>query len=180
MGARVVAAHDDTVEYWALNATVQQGDSVKRNVLVPTRIRLSSSVADSYLRTNEELPAALDQLRWARSGGPGTLVERTAMVQKGATGLNQLPLSVAAGAAPSDLERGDLVDVWVGPGPGDELSGKTERVLEAVRIVQAGDDSGSLGGALAQTVLVEVPKLGLSAATVGTVAAGHVTLVRTS
>lgn len=180
LGARVVAASDDTTEYWALNASVAAGDPVTRDALVPTRLRLSTSVEGNYVRTDEEFPAPLEQLVWNRDIATGALVDRASMVPSVAKARSQLPLSVAAGAAPADLSRGDLVDVWVGPGPGDETGSKAVRVLGAVRIVHAGGDSASLGGSLAQTVLVDVGENPLEGSVVATVASGHVTLVRVS
>jgi hypothetical protein len=89
-------------------------------------------------------------------------------------------LNVATGAAPGDLSRGDLVDVWVGPGPGDDAGGKAVRVLQSVRVVQTGDKAAAIGGSLAQTILVDVDNAQLQGSVVGTVASGHVTLIRVS
>jgi hypothetical protein len=46
--------------------------------------------------------------------------------------------------------------------------------------VQAGDRSAALGGSLAQTILVDVDNAQLEGSVVGTVASGHVTLIRVS
>jgi hypothetical protein len=177
LGARVAAANDDTTEYWTVSASVAPGDAVSGDSLRATRVRLSSGTAGNYLRTDEEFAAPLDELAWAHGVAAGSLVDRRALVRRSDSTRSQLPLSVADGAAPGDLARGDLVDVWVGPGPGDEPGTKAVRVLESVRVVQPGDDS-ELGGSPSRTVLVDVDDSELRASVVSTVGAGHVTLVR--
>ena len=178
LGARVAAAGDDTTAFWALSASVEPGDPVSRDDLEPIRVHLPSRAHDNYLRTDDEFLAPLEDLQWAHGGSSGSLVDRDALVPMAAAARSQLPLSVASGASPADLARGDLVDVWVGPGPGDGAGGKAVKVLESVRIVQAGDESASMSGSLAQTVLVDVDDAQLGGSVVGTVASGHVTLVR--
>jgi hypothetical protein len=93
--------------------------------------------------------------------------------------VTQLPLTIASGAAPADLSRGDRVDVWVGPGPGDDAGQDAERVLRDVRVVSSGG-SGTVRGAPSRTVVVDVPDAELTGSVVSTVAAGHVTMVRVS
>lgn len=180
LGARLAAAGDDTVEYWALASSVKPGDEVTRDALVPTRVHLTSSAAANYLRTDQTFDQPLGDLQWANAGSRGALVERAALVPKATTQRSQLPLNVSTGAAPVDLARGDLVDVWVGPGPGDDAGGKAVRVLQSVRVVQTGDKAAAIGGSLAQTILVDVDNTQLQGSVVGTVAAGHVTLIRVS
>jgi len=180
LGARLAAASDDTVEYWSVRSDVAAGDAVSRDSLQVTRVRLSSMTKGNYLRTDEEFPAQLEDLVWAHEVSDGSLVDRAALVRRSAMLRSQLPLNVAEGAAPADLDRGDLVDVWVGPGPGDEPAGKARLVLESVRVIESGDEAAARAGSLAQTVLVDVDKTQLRGSVVSTVAAGHVTLVRVS
>lgn len=180
LGARLVAASDDTVEFWALDHAVTPGDPVSVDDMVAVRVHLSAAVADNYLRVDQELFAPLGSLRWGERGSSGALVERSALLPKATVGRSQLPLVVATGSSPADLKRGDLVDVWVGPGPGDESDDEAERVLQAVRIAATGDDSASVGGSLAQTVLVDVADAELKGSVIGTVSSGHITLVRVS
>jgi hypothetical protein len=180
LGARLAAASDDTVEYWSVSSTVAPGDPVSRDALRATRVRLSAATQGNYIRVDEEFAAPLDELVWAHGVPAGSLVGKDSLVPRSTTTRSQLPLRVADGAAPADLGRGDLVDVWVGPGPGDEPADKAKLVLESVRVVESGDDAAALNGSLAQTVLVDVDKSQLQGSVVSTVAAGHVTLVRVS
>ncbi|MCW2829828.1 MAG: hypothetical protein JWP31_520 [Aeromicrobium sp.] len=180
LGARLVAAHDDTVEYWSVRTPVVAGDEVTEADLEPVRVRLSGESAGSYVRTDEEFAAPLDDLVWSHGLPPGSLVGKDSLQQRAESTRSELPLSVTEGAAPADLRRGDLVDVWVGPGPGDEPGGRSARVLESVRVEQTGGDAAAASGSLAQTVLVAVDEVQLRRGVISTVAAAHVTLVRVS
>ena len=178
LGARLAAAGDDRVEYWSVSSAATPGDAVSRDDLRPAKVRLPSGSADSYIRTDEELDAPLDELVWAHPLTPGSLVGRDALVPRSSASRGQLPLNVAAGAAPSDLAKGDVVDVWVGPGPGDTSGREAVRVLDAVRVAEAGGGDDALIAGVARTVLVDVDADRLEAPVVTTVASGHVTLVR--
>lgn len=180
LGARLAAASDDTVEYWSVRQDVRPGDPVQDDDLEPTRVRLSGGAADKYVRTDEEFAAPLDDLVWAHDVASGSLVGKSSLVARSSQLRHQLPLSVTDGAAPADLARGDLVDVWVGPGPGEEPDTKAKRVLESVRVLQTGGEAAAASGALAQTVLVDVDSEQVRRSVVSTVAASHVTLVRVS
>lgn len=180
LGARLAAAGDDRVEYWSVRTDVVPGDAVSRDDLRAVRVRLAGATADSYVRTDEEFAAPLGELVWAFPAERGALVGKASLVMRSSAARGQLPLSVTAGAAPADLSRGDLVDVWVGPGPGDEPGPKAIRVLDGVRVVQTGGDAVAAGGSLARTVLVDVDASRLGAEVVSAVAAGYITLVRVS
>ncbi len=179
LGARLAAASDDTVEYWSVATDVVPGDAVSDRVLEPTRVRLTGAAADQYLRTDDELAASLDELVWDHALPAGALVSKDVLVHRAIADRGQLPLSVSEGSAPVDLARGDLVDVWVGPGPGDTSGREAVRVLDAVRVAGAGGDDAVVGGA-GRTVLVDVDAARLEAPVVTTIASGHVTLVRVS
>jgi hypothetical protein len=178
LGARVAAAGDDRVEYWAVSDDTTPGDVVSRADLRPAKVRLPDGAADNYIRTDEELEAPLDELVWAYPLAPGSLVGKDALVARSTVSRGQLPLSVTQGAAPSDLAKGDVVDVWVGPGPGDEPGAEAVRVLEGVRVLSSGDEAAAASGSPAQTVLVGVEESRLGTDVISTVATGHVTLVR--
>jgi hypothetical protein len=129
---------------------------------------------------DEQLPERLGSLVWARDLRGGALVDEAALVSKATAHVAELPLSVTSGAAPVDLQRGDRVDVWVGPGPGDDVGIKSVRVLRNVRVVSTGGSTSSLEGSAARTVLVDVSGVDLHGDVVSTVASAHVTLVRVS
>ena len=179
LGAAAIAAAGSSTGYWAVRSEVRAGDPVKRADLVRAEAHLPDDAARHLMATDEALPARLDDLIWARDVGDGALVTRAALADRRSENVTELPLTVVSGAAPADLQRGDRVDVWVGPGPGDDASQKSVRVLQDVRVVSSG---GSVSGqdGLSRTVLVEVSEAELSGSVVSTVAAGHVTMVRIS
>lgn len=181
VGARLVAMNDDTVEYWSLSQDVRAGDALTSEHLVPTRVQLDDATAGQYLRVEGELPAAMSDLAWDRDMAAGAMIDTTALVLRDRDTVRQLPVTVVEGAAPADLSRGDLVEVWAAPADdaGDEVRPST-RVLGPVRVLRTGADSGSLGGSLARTVLVEVPAATLTGEVVATVGSGRVTIVRMS
>jgi len=179
LGAAAVAAAGSSTGYWAVRSEVRAGDPVKRADLVPAEANLPDDAARHLLATDEALPARLDDLVWARDLGDGALVNRAALADQRSGDVTELPLTVTSGAAPDDLQRGDQVDVWVGPGPGDDAGEKSVRVLRDVRVVSIGG-SASVRGGPSRTVLVDVSDAELSGSVVSTVAAGHVTMVRVS
>ena len=179
LGAAAVAAAGSSTGYWAVRSEVRAGDPVKRSDLVPAEAHLPDDAARHLLATDEALPARLDDLVWARDLGDGALVNRAALADQRSGDVTELPLTVTSGAAPDDLQRGDQVDVWVGPGPGDDAGEKSVRVLRDVRVVSIGG-SASVRGGPSRTVLVDVSDAELSGSVVSTVAAGHVTMVRVS
>jgi len=179
LGAAAIAAGSSTTGYWAVRSEVRAGDPVKRSDLVRAEAHLPDDAARHVMRTDEALPARLADLVWASDVGNGALVTRSALTTAEAGGVTELPLTITAGAAPSDLQRGDRVDVWVGPGPGDDATLKAARVFRGVRVVSSGG-SATVRGAPSRTVLVNVSDADLSGSVVSTIAAGHVTMVRVS
>ncbi len=181
LGARLVAMNDDTTAYWRVAADVRAGEVLNADDLVSSRVRLDDPSAQQYLRVTDELPSAVGDLQWDRDVPAGTLLDTTALARRDRAEVRQLPVTVTEGAAPTDLRTGDEVEIWVGPGStSDDVQRPSTRVLGPVRVLRAGSDAGSLGGALARTVLVEVPVASLTGGVVSTVAAGRVTIVRVS
>lgn len=177
LGVAVVEAGDDRVGYWSVGADVGPGDPVRRADLVETRAALSDEAAAGLLRTDEPLPASLDQLVWARPLRTGALVDAAALSRAGAASGAELPLSVRPGAAPHDLAPGDVVDVWVGPAPEDAEPDGATRALEGVTVLSTGPAQAGGGG---RTVVVDAGAGGPEGDVVAAVTARHVTLVRRS
>lgn len=177
LGARTVAAADDRVTYWAVAEDVGAGSTVSTDQLTPTRASLEGPVAEGVLRTDDELPAAVDDLRWAQDLPAGTLLSPQHLDRVHEVATTQLPLSVGAGAAPSDLARGDLVDVWVGPAPGETAGDPARLALESVRVVSEGS---GVDGASTRTVVVELGEVVLDGEVVAALGSGYVTVVRRS
>lgn len=177
-GARLVAMGDETVQYWAVTGDVRAGTPLSSDHLEARSVELSGSSAERYVRVDDELPAAMDDLQWDRDVASGELLDGAALMIRGRGDVREVPLTVTDGAAPADLRTGDEVEIWVGPGPGDTTEQSSQRVLADARVLSSGDDDGSLGGAVARTVLVQVPAAQVTGEIVSTVASGHVTVVR--
>lgn len=176
LGARVVVEADDTIEYWAVSHDVRAGETVARDDLVATRVRLDGASADAYVRVDDELPGDLDALRWSDDLGAGSLVDRDAWATGGES-RGHLPVSVQTGFLPADLRIGDLVDVWVGPGPGETADLPAARFASGLRVLDAGETE-TLGASVTRTVVLDLGSETLRGEQVAAIAAGHVTLVR--
>lgn len=176
LGARIVVESDDTVEYWAVSGEVRAGDPVGRDDLVATQVRLDGASRDAYVRVDDELPGELDALRWTTDLGPGSLVAPDSWAT-GQDSLGHLPVSVQTGFLPADLDAGDVVDVWVGPGPGEPTDLAAERFASGLRVLDAGE-SETLGASVTRTVVLDLGSETLRGEQVAAIAAGHVTLVR--
>lgn len=181
LGARLVAMNDNTTTYWSVAHDVRAGETLSSDHLVSSPVRLDGAAADRYLRVEDDLPAALADLQWDRDVSAGSLLDTSALARRDSDAVRQLPITVIEGAAPDDLRRGDQVEIWIGPGPNDEVQRPSVRVLGPVRVLRSGADAeGSVGGSLARTLLVEVPVTSLTGEVVTTVASGRVTIVRVS
>lgn len=178
IGAKIFAAQDDTVAYWAVGSSVAAGDPVSRTDLVTKKVRLPSGSGARYVSVSDEFPGELVDLVWAHDTDTGVLLERSALTQSAARPAAELPLSVSNGSYPLDLHNGDTVDVWVGPASGQPMEDGSERVLHAVRVLSTGGGSTTLGSSLARTILVGTEAGDLSSKTVSAITSGHVTLVR--
>ncbi|MCW2747217.1 MAG: hypothetical protein JWP10_359 [Nocardioidaceae bacterium] len=177
VAARWAATQDDRVAYWSLRADVRSGQPVSRSDLVKARVRLDGGSQDQYVRVVDEFPAALSALEWSHDLRSGELVRVASLRAIDSQPAGELPLKVAIGAFPNDLQSGDLVDVWVSPPQGDVV-GDATKVLPRVRILDLGGDSNSVGGALAKTVVVALVTNTDPAKALAAVGRGTVTLVR--
>ena len=113
LGARVLAAADDTVGVWAVSrslpagAAVEDGDLERRQVRFP-----DEETADAYLAANDDLPAGATL---QRSVAAGELLPRSAFAQGAGPKLVEVPVSVVSDDLPATVRQGSVVDVWVAP-----------------------------------------------------------------
>ncbi|MFT4188128.1 MAG: hypothetical protein QM621_06050 [Aeromicrobium sp.] len=176
VGGRLIAALDDAERYWAVSSSVRAGDPVDRDDLVAVEARLASQVDGVYARVDEELPAELDDLRWTENLTEGAMVGRDAW-SAGGDSSGHLPVSVPTGSLPADIAAGDLVDVWVGPGPGEDSAVAARRVVEGARVVDAGEVD-ALAATVSRTIVLDLGAAELLGEQVAALAAEHVTVVR--
>jgi len=186
LGARLLATADDTVRVWSASGRLPAGTVVTAAVLEPQEVRFSSTaLADRYLSADRSLPegAVLE-----RDVLAGELVPRQALGRGDGTDLAEVPIALGADAVPAGLRAGDVVDVWVAPGPGAGGSPgaaqadlpRAERVLQEVRVVAVPRVGGGLGPASSRQVVVGVPSRAdsLLAAALAKLTAGVPVMVR--
>lgn len=147
VGARLLAAADDTVPVWALAADMGAGDRVTEDDLVAHRIRFSdASALDRYFTADDELPADLEL---TRPVSEGELLPRTAVGSAAETDTVEIPIAVDAELVPGSIAAGAVVDVYLVPAvPPDKRSSAPSEAapaLAAVTVVDAPDLEDSFG-----------------------------------
>lgn len=160
LGARVVAAADDTVAVYAAVAALPEGSTVASDALRVVRVRLPDGTA-GYLDAARPLPADAVALRTV---GAGELVPSGAVGR--AADLSRRPVSVPlADGVPAGIAPGGRLDVWVSRRLPDRTGavafGPPERVVEGAEVFAVSADDGSLGGVRPASVqiLLERPAL---------------------
>lgn len=146
LGARVVAAADDTVPLYAARSTLVTGHPLSPADLIVVRVRLGEGVAD-YLPAHSPIPVGAALLHTL---GPGELVPVSAIGT--ASSLRLRPVTILLdGAPPAGLRAGARVDVW--SSARDPVAGGTAykpptRLAEAAEVSAV--NSAKDGFALAQ------------------------------
>ena len=151
VGARALAAADDTVQVWAAAGDLGAGRRVQTDDLVAQRVRFADADAlRGYFTVEDELPADLEL---TRSVGAGELLPRGAVGTPAETGLVEVPIAVEPELVPPSVEPGDLVDVYVVAPISTDADARSEAVPE--------------GAALAGATVVAAPELASSFGTSG-------------
>lgn len=153
LGARVLAAADDTTRVWAAAGPLQAGDRVDTGDLVATPVRLSEAELGRYLSVDAALPPTP---MLVRAVGAGELVPASAFGDPG-TGLVEVPVWAPTVAVPTSVRAGAIVDVWVLPEAGSARSAGARLALDDVAVVAARRGDGSFGPGSSRQVLVGVP-----------------------
>lgn len=152
IGARVVAASDQTVPVFAAASTLSSGHPINRSDLRVVRVRLGSGTA-AYLSARVTLPSGLVV---TRPVGVGELVPRTAVGVAG--DLTRRPVAIPVPAPlPDTLRPGVAVDVWSSL---KETGAGSTGYRAPVRIAQAAEvfaiDAPAVGLASVQNSAVQV------------------------
>ncbi len=157
VGARLMAAADDTVGVWVVardlpaGATLGDGDVERRQLRFP-----DDETADRYLSATDDLPesAALN-----RPVSAGELLPRTAIATGSERDLVEVPISVASDDLPATVRKGSIVDIWVAPKVsavgGQKI--KAVPVLTDVVVVAVPRASDGLAPQSTRQVIVGVP-----------------------
>ena len=143
VGARVVAAADDTVPVWSLRNDVPSGAELTADDVTITRVHFDDAGdAERYFDGGEPIP---DELVVGHDLLAGELLTRSALVEPESEEISEVPLPVADGLYPPDLATGDLIDVWVMPS--DEADGRATvtQLLDDVPVLRADVAEAGLG-----------------------------------
>jgi hypothetical protein len=180
VGARLMAAADDTVGVWAVahdlpaGATLHDRDVVRRQVRFP-----DDETADGYLAASDALPDAATLNRPISSG---ELLPRASIAGKAGADLVEVPISVAVDDLPATVRQGSVVDVWVAPKVGavDGQRPTAVPVLTDVVVVAVPRSSNSLAPESTRQVIVGVPaeRAGELGKALGGISDGRVVVAR--
>jgi hypothetical protein len=151
VGARVLAAADDTVQVWAAARDLGAGQRVEADDLVAQRVRFADAdTLAGYFTVDDELPADLEL---TRSVAVGELLPREAVGTPDETGLVEVPVAVEPELVPPSVAPGDVVDVYV--------------VAPLSADTGAGGQPPPAGPALTGATVVDAPELASSFGTSG-------------
>jgi hypothetical protein len=164
LGARLLAAADDTVTVWAMTGERGAGAPVVAGDLVVQRVRFADDTTlDRYFVADEPVP---DDLVLVRAVGEGELLARSAVGAAEEEAVLRVPLEVDPNRVPPDVAAGSVVDVWLtdGSGPvvtptakGDADDRADGPALSGVTVVAAPayDDTFAVTGARQLVVAVD-------------------------
>lgn len=180
LGARLLAAADDTVAVWAVSADLPTGASVDESDLERRDVRFpDGATADGYVSADEGLP---DGATLNREVSAGELLPRSAFARSSGEDLVEVPVSVVSDDLPATVRQGSVVDVWVTPKVSSVAGGKVRAVpvLSEVVVVAVPRTSAGLAPQTTRQVIVGVPddRAGELGSALGGMADGRVVIAR--
>ncbi|KAA1425694.1 hypothetical protein [Nocardioides antri] len=135
LGARLLAAADDTVAVWAAVGDHGAGAPIGAEDVVAVRVRFTDDGdLDRYLSADEPLPA---DLVLARGIGAGELLPRSAVGAAQDAGTVQVPLDLDPNRVPPTVVTGSVVDVYVSLSGGRGQSAADAPALSDTTVVAA-------------------------------------------
>ncbi|MDZ5622877.1 hypothetical protein [Nocardioides bizhenqiangii] len=118
LGARLLAAADDTVSVWAVVDDQGVGAPVGADDVVAVRVRFADDEElERYLSAADPLP---EGMVLSRGIGAGELLPRAAIDTAQDAGTVQVPLDLEPHRVPGTVDAGSVIDVYVG-GRGKEV-----------------------------------------------------------
>jgi hypothetical protein len=180
LGARLLAAADDTVAVWAVAADLPTGASVGEGDLERREVRFpDDATADGYVSAEERVP---DDATLNRDVSAGELLPRSALAADPGEDLVEVPVSVVSDDLPATVRQGSVVDVWVTPKVSSVAGSKVKAVpvLSDVVVVAVPRTSAGLAPQTTRQVIVGVPadRAGELGFALGGMADGRVVIAR--
>jgi hypothetical protein len=112
LGARLLAAADESVPVWAVVGDHGVGAPVEADDVVAVRVRFADDAElDRYLSADDPLP---EGVVLTRAIGSGELLPRAAIDTDPDTRTVQVPLDLEPTRVPPSVDAGSVVDVWIG------------------------------------------------------------------
>ena len=161
VGARVLAAADDTVQVWSAADDLGAGQRVEADDLVAQRVRFADTDAlAGYFTVDDELPADIEL---TRSVTAGELLPRSAVGTPAETGLVEVPVAVEPELVPPGVGPGDEVDVYVVAPISADTQGEQQPLpegaaLTAATVVDAPELASSFGTSGKRQLVLAVPE----------------------
>ena len=180
LGARLLAAADDTVSVWAVARDLPSGAALDQGDLRHEQIRFpDAETADQYLAAGDDLPAGATLNRPVSAG---ELLPRAAFAEESGADLVEVPISVLSDDLPATVTQGSVVDVWVSPKVSavGQSRVKAVLVLTDVVVVAVPRTSEGLAPQTTRQVIVGVAKSGAAnlGAALGGLSDGRVVIAR--
>lgn len=154
VGAKAIAAADDTVPMYAAVASLVPGQPVTQSDVKLVEVQLGLEVR-RYVAADHDIAPGTFALRDVR---PGELLPTSALGTRTAIDLKPVSVPVDGGSA-AQLSAGSVVDVWVNakdPGSTAEKYGKPVKTLQAAPVARTPDTTGGGLGAARGTTAVQV------------------------
>jgi hypothetical protein len=143
VGARALAAADDSITVWAAARDMGAGDTLSTDDLVAHRVRFGESVdLGRYFATSDPVPSDLQLLRGV---GEGELLPRSAVGRAGSDALLQLPVAVDGELVPPSVSAGSVIDLYVLPSAGGRCAADCGPVLQGVTVISASTTDEGFG-----------------------------------
>jgi hypothetical protein len=150
-GARLMASADDTVAAWSAARELAPGAALTEADLEPRRVRFGDDAdLGAYLLVGDDLPA---DAQVTRAIGAGELVPASALGDRTASGLVQVPLSLDPEQVPPAVGPGSVIDLYV-LGEGRPAT----PTLAAVAVIDAPDPADALVTTGKRQLVVAVPE----------------------
>lgn len=158
IGARVLAAADDTVAVWVVTDDLGAGGSVTTDVLEMRRVRFAQNDAlGRYVLASEELPP---DAQLTRGVGAGELLPRAALGAAADGDTVEVPVAVEDEQVPDSVAVGSVVDIYLvgttGSSGEERLPGGP--VLAGVSVVAAAGVEDSFGTSGKRQIVVAVDR----------------------
>lgn len=168
LGGALWIATTSSDTYWVVTQDIKAGQKVEASQVRLVELTAPTNVGQALVSGAGARPTG----SWAQDLAAGSLVTERSIHQGSVDG-QKLPLRLTAGAMPSGLVPGDVVNVWIGPSK-DSMSSQARRVLTDVRVIHVSQDVG----AGERTVLVDVGISGPTPEVIAAVSEHHITLVQ--